>query len=76
MRLRLTQIDIVQEFCDCDTTCDPSVMLCRGRSPHCVHWRACSQELPPEEAPQTQVQPQGEAGTGRAQHGGIQVRRR
>lgn len=76
MCLRLTQIDIIQEFCDCNTTCDPSVMLCHGRSPHCVHWRARSQELPPEEAPQTQVQPQGEAGTARAQHGGIQVRRR
>lgn len=50
-------------------------VLCLGRSPHCVHWRARSKELPPEEAPQTQVQPQGETGADGAQFRGSQVRR-
>ena len=62
-------------FVECNLICFPSVALCRCRSSHRLHRRARSQELPPEETPQTQVQPQGQAGTSRARHGGIQVGR-
>lgn len=55
-----SRINVIS-FCECNLTSIPTppfLLYCVcGRSPHCVHRCACSQELPPEETPPTQVQP-------------------